>query len=182
MAELRGRGEAVGLGLCLSAGKPSTLVKPTSFIALVLWLILPDFLAVRKIPIKERAYLSGDSADASTLDDTETRPEDSSVTSYFEKIREHLLTDRALHDLVRPAFTDAVEASHNLIIKQAAKAFVSFVRAYSKHEASYIFRVKDLDLVGVAKSFGLLRLPKMPEMKEVNREGWQDAAVDVSPY
>ena len=60
------------------------------------------------------------------------------------------------------------------------KAFVSFVRAYSKHEASYIFRIKDLDLIGVAKSFGLLRLPKMPEMKTVNRDSWQDAEISVS--
>lgn len=63
---------------------------------------------------------------------------------------------------------------------QAAKAFVSFVRAYSKHEASYIFRIKDLDLVGVAKSFGLLRLPRMPELKDVDVECWEDAQVDVS--
>jgi hypothetical protein len=62
------------------------------------------------------------------------------------------------------------------------KAFVSFVQAYSKHEASYIFRVKDLDLVGVAKSFGLLRLPKMPELKSVDREGWEDAEVSVDVF
>lgn len=59
------------------------------------------------------------------------------------------------------------------------KAFVSFVRAYSKHEASYIFKVKDLDLVGIAKSFGLLRLPRMPELKD-RMENWTDAEIDVS--
>jgi ATP-dependent RNA helicase DDX55/SPB4 len=58
------------------------------------------------------------------------------------------------------------------------KAFVSFVRAYSKHEASYVFRLKDLDLIGIAKSYGLLRLPRMPELKDL--EGWEDADVDVS--
>jgi hypothetical protein len=58
---------------------------------------------------------------------------------------------------------------------------VSFVRAYSKHEAAYIFRIKDLDLIGVAKSFGLLRLPRMPELKGFNRDDWEDALVDVSP-
>lgn len=63
---------------------------------------------------------------------------------------------------------------------QAAKAFVSFVRAYSKHEASYIFRIKDLDLVGIAKSFGLLKLPRMPELHHVNKGAWEDADVDVS--
>jgi ATP-dependent RNA helicase DDX55/SPB4 len=59
------------------------------------------------------------------------------------------------------------------------KAFVSFIRAYSKHEASYIFRVKDLDLVGVAKSFGLLRLPRMPEMKTIDSDSWLDAEISV---
>jgi ATP-dependent RNA helicase DDX55/SPB4 len=67
-----------------------------------------------------------------------------------------------------------------LFVVQAVKAFVSFVRAYSKHEASYIFRLKDLDLIGIGKSFGLLRLPKMPELKDNVRDGWEDAEVDVS--
>lgn len=50
------------------------------------------------------------------------------------------------------------------------KAFVSFIRAYSKHEASYIFRVKDLDLGGVAENLGLLRMPGGPEVKEWRRK------------
>jgi ATP-dependent RNA helicase DDX55/SPB4 len=58
------------------------------------------------------------------------------------------------------------------------KAFVSFTKAYSKHEASYVFRIKDLDLVGIGKSYGLLRLPRMPELKGKN-EGWTDAKLDV---
>ena len=56
---------------------------------------------------------------------------------------------------------------------------MSFVRAYSKHEASYIFRIQDLDLVGVAKSFGLLRLPGMPELKGRSEDGWEDVDIDV---
>lgn len=59
------------------------------------------------------------------------------------------------------------------------KGFVSFVRAYSKHEASYIFRVKDLDLVGLAKCFGLLRLPRMPELKMADQSSWKDADISV---
>lgn len=62
------------------------------------------------------------------------------------------------------------------------KAFVSFVRAYSKHEASYIFRIKDFDLVSAAKSYGLLRLPRMPELKQADRDGWEDADVDWDTY
>lgn len=60
------------------------------------------------------------------------------------------------------------------------KAFVSFIRAYSKHEASYIFRLKSLDLSGVAESYGLLRLPRMPELKDIEKSSWHDADVEVS--
>lgn len=58
---------------------------------------------------------------------------------------------------------------------------MSFIQAYSKHEASYIFRVKDLNLIDVARCFGLLRLPKCPELKGVDPQalGWVNAEVDV---
>lgn len=67
------------------------------------------------------------------------------------------------------------------VCPQGTKAFVSFARAYSKHEASYIFRIKDLDLVGLAKSFGLLKLPKMPEVKGKESK-WDEVDVDVRFY
>ncbi|KAJ7184388.1 DEAD-domain-containing protein [Mycena filopes] len=129
-----------------------------------------DFLAIRKIPISERPYFTGSGDQVMTVptteeadDDEPARPDDSEVSVFLGCIRKTILKDRAIHD-------------------QAAKAFVSFVRAYSKHEASYIFRVKDLDLVGVAKSFGLLRLPKMPELRDLSREGWEDSAVDWNTF
>ena len=62
---------------------------------------------------------------------------------------------------------------------QGAEAFVSFVKAYSKHEAAYVFQIKKLDLIGVAQSFGLLRLPRMPELKNMSHDSWEDADVDV---
>ncbi|KAH6914898.1 ATP-dependent rRNA helicase spb4 [Coprinopsis sp. MPI-PUGE-AT-0042] len=101
-----------------------------------------DLLKVRKIPITERQPFPPPPDDDQDMDNKE----DPALPSYIQTIRTFLLTNRTLHDL-------------------SIKAFVSFVRAYSKHEASYIFRVKDLDLVGVAKSFGLLRLPRMPELR-----------------
>ncbi|KAF7294715.1 RNA helicase [Mycena indigotica] len=127
-----------------------------------------DFLAIRKIPITERPYFIQPRAQqlpstANEDDSTSLQYEDDQVAEFLSQIRALLLTDRAIHD-------------------QAAKAFVSFVRAYSKHEASYIFRVKDLDLVGVAKSYGLLRLPNMPEMRDLSREGWEDASLDWNVF
>lgn len=117
-------------------------------------------MSIRKIPMKERSYLTDDGSVIMSTEEDDERPEDPQIEAFLTRIRKTLLKDRAIHD-------------------QATKAFVSFVRAYSKHEASYIFRVKDLDLIGVAKSFGLLRLPRMPELKGADRTGWEDAAVDV---
>ena len=111
-----------------------------------------DLLSVRKIPVKERTYIP------KPLDLPDE--EDPDVQPLLEEMRSFVLEDRDLHD-------------------KATKAFVSFVRAYSKHEASYVFQIKNLDLVGVAKAYGLLKLPRMPELKGKSK-GWIDAEVDVS--
>ena len=74
-----------------------------------------------------------------------TAEDAASVTSKFRAI---VLRDRAHHD-------------------KAQKAFVSWVRSYSKHQAASIFRVADLDWTELAEAWGLLKMPKMPELK-----GW----------
>ncbi|KAI8921288.1 P-loop containing nucleoside triphosphate hydrolase protein [Powellomyces hirtus] len=51
------------------------------------------------------------------------------------------------------------------IYEKSTKAFVSWVRSYNEHQASSIFRFKEVDIGAVAQSFGLLKLPKMPELK-----------------
>nr|CAG8505447.1 2709_t:CDS:10 [Entrophospora candida] len=78
----------------------------------------------------------------------------------LEQIRKIVLTDRDLHD-------------------KGTKAFVSYVRSYSKHEASYIFRLKDLDLGKVAKGFGLLKLPRMPELANA-KIGFDEVQINAS--
>ncbi|KAL4254096.1 DEAD box helicase family protein [Abortiporus biennis] len=119
-----------------------------------------DFMAVRKIPLKERpAFASDNKEEITSVDEAE----DPQVEDALTKIRKLVLTDRGLYD-------------------KATKAFVSFVQAYSKHEASYIFRIKVLDLIGVARCFGLLRLPRMPELNKVDRTNWDDAEVDWQTY
>ena len=73
---------------------------------------------------------------------------DKDAASITSKFRHIVLTDRAYHD-------------------KAQKAFVSWVRSYSKHQASSIFRIADLDWTQLAEAWGLLKMPKMPELK-----GW----------
>ena len=72
-----------------------------------------------------------------------TNAEAELATSQFRAL---VSRDRALHD-------------------KAQKAFVSWVRSYSKHQASSIFRVSDLDWNELGRAWGLLKLPKMPELK-----------------
>ena len=45
------------------------------------------------------------------------------------------------------------------------KAFVSYIRFYQEHQAKFIFRLKDLNIPSLARTFGLLRLPSMPELR-----------------
>ena len=68
------------------------------------------------------------------------------VTAATTKIRDLVRTDRALHD-------------------KAQKAFVSWLRSYTGHQAASIFRVGDLDWADLGNAWGLLRLPKMPESR-----------------
>ena len=51
------------------------------------------------------------------------------------------------------------------IYDKGLQAFVSWVRAYKEHEAKFIFRLSNIDLGGLAQSFGIVKLPKMPELK-----------------
>lgn len=67
-----------------------------------------------------------------------------------ERIRQLVRTDRGLLD-------------------KAQKAFVSWVRSYGAHQATSIFRAADLDWTDLGHAWGLLRLPRMPELK--NWEG-----------
>jgi len=58
------------------------------------------------------------------------------------------------------------------------KAFPSYIQAYSKHQASFIFRMNELDIPSIAYSWGLLKLPRMPELKS-RQILWTPPSVDV---
>ncbi|KAG2235171.1 P-loop containing nucleoside triphosphate hydrolase protein [Thamnidium elegans] len=113
-----------------------------------------EFLKLRKIPLQRRGYILADHSivDNSVVDEsddekaTSSQVKDDTLMDFIASVRKIVKTDRDISD-------------------RAIKAFVSWARAYSKHEASYIFRIKDLDLASLAMGFGLLKLPKMPELK-----------------
>lgn len=102
----------------------------------------PPFLDVRKTPVQP--LFAADDSISPVLDHA---ADPALAQSFTDKIRQFVLKDRALHD-------------------KAQRAFVSWIRSYSKHAASSVFRVSDLDWKAEAEGWGLLRLPKMPELKQ----------------
>lgn len=58
------------------------------------------------------------------------------------------------------------QLDNRAIFDKANRAFVSHIRAYSKHECSFILRVTDLNLGKIASCYGLLKMPFMPEIKQ----------------
>ncbi|GMK56613.1 hypothetical protein CspeluHIS016_0304530 [Cutaneotrichosporon spelunceum] len=104
-----------------------------------------DFLSVRKIPLAPHPYLGADleAAEAPLLADPDS-------LDLMQRMREVVLSDRDLAD-------------------RGARALVSSVHAYTKHEASFIFRPKDIDFAALGTAFGLLRLPVMPEIRDWHR-------------
>lgn len=64
-------------------------------------------------------------------------------------------------------------------ILQSIKAFVSWIRSYNEHQASFIFQLKQVDMVSVCLSFGLLTLPKVPELRSLDLTSFTPAT-DIS--
>ncbi|CCF51973.1 hypothetical protein NDA14_006311 [Ustilago hordei] len=112
-----------------------------------------DFVAYmggKRIPLAPYPYLSstleGVSEPTSPTDDPSALSNDIAARELESSIRNLAKSDREIFD-------------HSI------RGYVSYIRAYSKHEMSYIFRITDLDLAAVAHAFALIRLPAMPELK-----------------
>lgn len=85
---------------------------------------------------------------------------------FQRRFREYQLADRARHE-------------------NGVQAYVAFVRTYSKHMTKSIFRAQSLDYLGTARAYGLLRLPKMPELRFVTEmpvDGWLGEPIDMDKY
>ncbi|XP_068226782.1 ATP-dependent RNA helicase DDX55 [Palaemon carinicauda] len=84
-----------------------------------------------------------------------------SVPSLVNKIRNLQVKDRSLMD-------------------KAVRAFVSYIQAYSKHDIKFILNIKKLDFGGIAMSYGLLKMPKMPELKGVTLKNFEAMEIDLN--
>ncbi|KAL8986718.1 MAG: hypothetical protein Q9177_004015 [Variospora cf. flavescens] len=97
------------------------------------------------------------------LDIPSVEASDEVAANASSTIRGTALKDRAMHD-------------------KGQRGFVSWLRAYTKHQASSIFRVSDLDWEDLGKAWGLLKLPKMPELKKWEGDRSLGLRVDFLNY
>ncbi|KAL3240498.1 ATP-dependent RNA helicase SPB4 [Nakaseomyces bracarensis] len=70
---------------------------------------------------------------------------------FYDKFVHWILQDRANYDL-------------------SVKSYVAYIRYYTKHSASSIFRLQSLDYVSLGKMYGMFRLPRMPEITKYLQE------------
>ncbi|WFD35004.1 RNA helicase [Malassezia cuniculi] len=98
-----------------------------------------EFLKLKQLPMQPYPYR------AASLEGAHEPKQDKEAKELLHVLQHVVKGDRALYEL-------------------GVRAFVSWVRAYSKNEVSYIFRINDVPMDGLACEFALLRFPRMPEV------------------
>lgn len=108
-----------------------------------------EFLQIKQIILDRYSYLGSKHGHLEA--DAEPVEWDLDAHALFDALRSTVRKDRALYEL-------------------GLRAFVSWAKAYSKHEVAYIFRLTDLPLDGMACEFALLHIPRMPELRSWHME------------
>jgi len=67
---------------------------------------------------------------------------------------------------ILPSARERVKTDRDLFDKSQV-AIVSYLRAYKEHKLNYIFIFKDLNFTKLFNGFLVLKLPKMPELKQI---------------
>ncbi len=108
------------------------------------------FLAVRKTPVELLSVaipdLAGVVGALPANEDVDGTTDREAAIALSNAIREQVKADRDIHML-------------------SQRAFVSWARAFKEHQASSIFRPVDVDWVDLGHAWGLVQLPKMPELR-----------------
>jgi len=130
---------------------------------LALALLLPneetyiEFLGLKKIPLMEFTFgENGNEEEAANI----IKDKNGKPLQLLNFVKKKILGNRELYE-------------------KSIKAFVSFIRHYKAHQLSYIFRFKEINLRSLAESFCLLKLPKMPELRNLKID-FTETNVDIN--
>ncbi|VDM36890.1 unnamed protein product [Toxocara canis] len=66
------------------------------------------------------------------------------------------------------------------ILECGSRAFVSFIESYARHDCAVVCPLQNLDVVGHAHAYGLLRMPRMDELRGRDLTAFKRADIDTS--
>lgn len=141
-----------------------------------------DFLRIRGVEIKAapgtREHFAEAAAETQDGDDDKEIELASDIVDALEKSEAE---ERVGADQTHTTLREASEKSRELMEK-GVRAYVSFIRGYKEHHCRFIFRFKELEYGSLAMSMGLLRLPKMKEIRKAPKkfmECFVESSVDA---
>ncbi|KAL7569315.1 hypothetical protein ACA910_016858 [Epithemia clementina (nom. ined.)] len=128
-----------------------------------------DLLRMRKVPLShlppEEACCPPDNDDDENYQKAGNK-KSPSPTGMGEETRNIRNASNVILEDILPKLRDLAMRDRD-ILEKGTKAFTSYIRAYKEHRCAFIFRFASLDLGLAATSFALLRIPKMPEFRDV---------------
>ena len=141
-----------------------------------------DFLRIRGVEIKAAPGTREHFAEAAA--ETQDGDEDTEIelaSDVVDALEKTEAEERVGADQTHTALREASEKSRELMEK-GVRAYVSFIRGYKEHHCRFIFRFKELEYGSLAMSMGLLRLPKMKEIRKAPKkfmECFVESSVDA---
>jgi ATP-dependent RNA helicase DDX55/SPB4 len=118
-------------------------------------------------------------------------PEEEAYAEFLEKHENIKLTKTSILDNL---IEQDVEKTRQKIVKLAStereflelgtNAFVAMINAYLSHDCQIVCKVWDLDVANLANAFGLVRMPKINEIKKLDINNFQRVDIETStiPY
>jgi len=152
-----------------------------------------DFLRARKVPIgeilaKDEICAPARSNVMKAVTDKDKEVNDDSVKCEVAG-SDHADDENMVSKTEVETIPNILVKIRNMVLKdrdmleKGTKAFTSYIEAYKKMRCAFIFRFASLDLGVLATSFCLLRLPKMPELRDkVGKLNFQSAGPEVDIY
>ena len=141
-----------------------------------------DFLRLKKVPLKELPDdevckppseedkdAGEEQKDVNAVDANGKGSQSKKHSSASSSDEKRIIRSASGQDLLVPDVLPTIRKlvlNDRDILEKGTKAYTSYIRAYKEHHCGFIFRFASLDLGVLATSFSLLRLPKMPELRD----------------
>ena len=141
-----------------------------------------DFLRIRGVEIKAAPGTREHFAEAAA--ETQDGDEDTEIelaSDVVDALEKTEAEERVGADQTHTALREASEKSRELMEK-GVRAYVSYIRGYKEHHCRFIFRFKELEYGSLGMAMGLLRLPKMKEIRKAPKkfmESFIESSVDA---